>query len=116
MATALAAFATELGDDLNRVTVVTLSEFGRRVEENGSGGLDHGHGNAVLVVGGGVDGGRVHGRWPGLAARTWSTATWPAPPTTAPCSPRCWRSAAASLRGTVFPGLGSGRLGLARAR
>ena len=67
VATALAAFAKELGNDLNKVTVVTLSEFGRRVEENGSGGLDHGHGNAVLVVGGGIKTG-VHGRWPGLAA------------------------------------------------
>jgi uncharacterized protein (DUF1501 family) len=67
MSTALAAFAKELGDDLNKVTLITLSEFGRRVEENGSGGLDHGHGNAVLVVGGGVTPG-VHGKWPTLAA------------------------------------------------
>jgi uncharacterized protein (DUF1501 family) len=55
---------------MSRVTVVTLSEFGRRVEENGSGGVDHGHGNAVLLLGGGVVGGRVHGVWPGLAADT----------------------------------------------
>ncbi len=66
MSTALAAFAKELGDDLNKVTVITLSEFGRRTEENGSQGLDHGHGNAVLVLGGGVKKG-VHGMWPGLA-------------------------------------------------
>ncbi len=65
---ALAAFAAELGDHLNRVTVVTLSEFGRRLAENGSGGLDHGHGNAVLIMGGAVNGGRVYGRWPGLSA------------------------------------------------
>ena len=64
---ALAAFARDLGPDLGGVTVVTLSEFGRRVAENGSGGVDHGHGNAVLVMGGGVRGGRVYGRWPGLA-------------------------------------------------
>jgi uncharacterized protein (DUF1501 family) len=64
---AMAAFATELGPDLSKVTLVTLSEFGRRVQENGSGGLDHGHGNAVLVLGGGINGGKVHGRWPGLA-------------------------------------------------
>jgi uncharacterized protein (DUF1501 family) len=63
---ALAAFAGELGDDLGRVTLVTLSEFGRRAAENGSGGTDHGHGTAVLVLGGAVRGGRVHGRWPGL--------------------------------------------------
>jgi uncharacterized protein (DUF1501 family) len=67
LSTALAAFAKELGSDLSKVTLITLSEFGRRVEENGSQGLDHGHGNAVLVVGGGVKSG-VHGRWPGLAA------------------------------------------------
>ena len=47
---------------------MTLSEFGRRVAENGSGGLDHGHGNVSFVLGGGVDGGSVHGSWPGLAA------------------------------------------------
>lgn len=64
----LAAFARELGPDLGRVTVVTISEFGRRVEQNGSNGLDHGHGNVVLVMGGGVRGGKVYGRWPGLSA------------------------------------------------
>jgi uncharacterized protein (DUF1501 family) len=64
---ALAAFARELGPDFSRVTVVTISEFGRRVEQNGSGGLDHGHGNAVLVMGGAVRGGKVYGRWPGLS-------------------------------------------------
>ncbi len=67
LAAALAAFATDLGDGLDGVTVVTVSEFGRRVAENGSGGTDHGHANAVLLLGGGVVGGRVHGRWPGLA-------------------------------------------------
>ncbi len=65
---ALAAFASELGEDLNRVTLVTLSEFGRRLAHNGSRGLDHGHGNAVLVMGGGVNGGKVYGDWPGLSA------------------------------------------------
>ncbi len=64
---AMAAFAGELGPDLGRVTVVTLSEFGRRVAQNGSNGLDHGHGNAVLVLGGGIAGGRVYGSWPTLA-------------------------------------------------
>jgi len=68
LAGGLAAFATDLGPTrMNRVTVVTLSEFGRRVEENGTGGTDHGHGNAVLLLGGGVVGGTVHGRWPGLS-------------------------------------------------
>ncbi len=44
-----------------------MSEFGRAVNENGDHGTDHGHGNAMIVIGGGVGGGRVHGRWPGLA-------------------------------------------------
>jgi uncharacterized protein (DUF1501 family) len=47
--------------------VLTMSEFGRAVRENGNRGTDHGHGNAMMVVGGGVRGGRVYGRWPGLA-------------------------------------------------
>jgi uncharacterized protein (DUF1501 family) len=68
LARSLAAFATDLGPALDDVTLVTLSEFGRRAGENGSGGTDHGHGNAVLLLGGGVVGGTVHGRWPGLAA------------------------------------------------
>ena len=67
LAQALAAFAQDLGALMSRVVVVTVSEFGRRAAENGSGGTDHGHGNAMLLLGGGVVGGRVHGRWPGLA-------------------------------------------------
>ena len=67
LARSLAAFATDLGPALDRVTLLTLSEFGRRVKENGSGGTDHGHGQAVLMLGGGVRGGQVHGTWPGLA-------------------------------------------------
>lgn len=70
LAASLAAFTADLGSDLlDDTTVVTMSEFGRRVEENASGGTDHGHGGVVLVVGGGVQGG-VHGRWDGLAHRT----------------------------------------------
>jgi uncharacterized protein (DUF1501 family) len=63
---ALAAFFTDLGALGDRVTVVTLSEFGRRVQENGADGLDHGHGNCVMVLGGGVQGGSYYGIWPGL--------------------------------------------------
>jgi len=66
LATAIAAFTSDLGDtNLGKTTIVTMSEFGRRVQENASGGTDHGHGGAVLVIGGGVQGG-VHGHWEGL--------------------------------------------------
>ena len=65
----LAAFTTDLGAHLDTTTIVTMSEFGRRVEENASGGTDHGHGGAVLVLGGGVRPG-VHGHWKGLGHRS----------------------------------------------
>jgi uncharacterized protein (DUF1501 family) len=66
-AQSLDAFMRDLGPALrSRVTVVTISEFGRRVAENGNRGLDHGWGNMMLLVGGGVRGGRYYGRWPGL--------------------------------------------------
>lgn len=68
LATALAAFDADLGALMSGVTVLTISEFGRRAAENGSGGLDHGHGNLMLALGGGVVGGRVHGKYPGLSA------------------------------------------------
>lgn len=63
---ALAAFAQDLGDKLDDVVVLTMSEFGRTVRENGNSGTDHGHATAMLVMGGGVHGGRVLGKWPGL--------------------------------------------------
>jgi uncharacterized protein (DUF1501 family) len=63
---ALAAFATDLGERMSDVCVLTMSEFGRTVRENGTGGTDHGHGTAMLVLGGTVQGKRVVGRWPGL--------------------------------------------------
>jgi uncharacterized protein (DUF1501 family) len=64
---ALAAFAADLGATMKNVTLVTVSEFGRRVGENASHGADHGHGNAMLVLGGGVRGGKVYTKWPTLA-------------------------------------------------
>jgi uncharacterized protein (DUF1501 family) len=68
-ATALAAFAADLGPSgMQNVTLITISEFGRRVQENASRGTDHGHGNAMLVMGGGIRGGKVYGTWPGLSA------------------------------------------------
>jgi uncharacterized protein (DUF1501 family) len=62
----LSAFARDLGDRMADVMVVTMSEFGRTVKENGTRGTDHGHGNAMLVLGGSVKGGKVYGKWPGL--------------------------------------------------
>ena len=66
LAQALAAFMDDLGDAPLPVTVVTISEFGRRVAENGSQGFDHGWGNMMLVAGAGVKGGQYYGSWPGL--------------------------------------------------
>lgn len=66
LAHGLAALYADLGERMADVVVVTMSEFGRTVAENGSGGTDHGHGNCMLVLGGSVAGGRVLGPWPGL--------------------------------------------------
>ncbi len=66
LALTLDAFATDMGERMQRVTVVAMSEFGRRVFENASGGTDHGHGNVMLLLGAGINGGKVYGQWPGL--------------------------------------------------
>jgi uncharacterized protein (DUF1501 family) len=63
----IAAFWKDMGDDAENVTLVTMSEFGRTARQNGTGGTDHGHANVMFVLGGGVKGGRVYGKWPGLA-------------------------------------------------
>ncbi len=63
----IAALVRDLGDRMSDVVVLTMSEFGRAVAENGARGTDHGHGNAMMVLGGGVRGRRVYGSWPGLA-------------------------------------------------
>ena len=63
----LGAFYQDLGDRMEDVVVVTMSEFGRTARENGNRGTDHGHANAMFVFGGGVAGGQVLGDWPGLA-------------------------------------------------
>ena len=68
LAQGIAALATDLGSRMQDVVVLTMSEFGRAVAENGNRGTDHGHANAMFVVGGPVKGGKVYGRWPGLAA------------------------------------------------
>ena len=64
---AIAAFWRDMGDEAENITLVTMSEFGRTARQNGTGGTDHGHANAMFVLGGQVKGGKVYGRWPGLA-------------------------------------------------
>jgi uncharacterized protein (DUF1501 family) len=63
----LAALYRDLGDRMQRVVIVTMTEFGRAIRQNGSGGTDHGHASCLFVAGGPVRGGKVYGRWPGLA-------------------------------------------------
>jgi uncharacterized protein (DUF1501 family) len=52
---------------MENVVILTMSEFGRMARENGNGGTDHGHAGAMFAIGGSVKGGKVHGKWPGLA-------------------------------------------------
>ena len=67
LASGLTAFAKDLGPArLARTNVVVMTEFGRRVAENSAGGTDHGHGSAMILMGGGIKGGIMHGEWPGL--------------------------------------------------
>jgi uncharacterized protein (DUF1501 family) len=63
----IAAFWKDMGDEAENVTLVTMSEFGRTARQNGTGGTDHGHANVMFVLGGQVKGGKVYGKWPGLA-------------------------------------------------
>jgi len=67
LARGLSAFYTDMQDQMSNISVVTMSEFGRRVEENASLGTDHGHGNFMLLMGGGAQGGKVYAKWPTLA-------------------------------------------------
>jgi len=62
----LSAFARDMGDRMQDIVLVTMSEFGRTAHEDGNAGTDHGHGNAMFVLGGPVRGGKVLGKWPGL--------------------------------------------------
>ncbi len=62
----IAAFYDDLSSYRNRLHIVVMSEFGRRLKANASQGTDHGHGNAMMVLGPNVNGGRIHGKWPGL--------------------------------------------------
>ncbi len=63
---ALAAFSQDMGDRMEDIVLVTMSEFGRTAQENGNAGTDHGHGSLMMVLGGPVQGGKVYGQWPGL--------------------------------------------------
>jgi uncharacterized protein (DUF1501 family) len=62
----LAAFAQDMGDRMEDIVVVTMSEFGRTAKENGGRGTDHGHGGLMFAMGGPINGGKIHGPWPGL--------------------------------------------------
>lgn len=67
LADGMAAFYADLGDAFQQVTLVTMSEFGRRVKENANGGTDHGHGNVMFIASGSITTSKVYGKWPGLA-------------------------------------------------
>jgi uncharacterized protein (DUF1501 family) len=67
LAQGIAAFMDDLGERKKNVLIMTVSEFGRRVTENDSHGTDHGYGNAMFLLGGGVAGGKIYGKWPTLA-------------------------------------------------
>ena len=67
LSNAIASLCQDLGDRMEDVVIVTMSEFGRTAEENGNGGTDHGHGSMMMVMGGPVSGGKIYGEWPGLA-------------------------------------------------
>ena len=118
LAAALSAFATDLGPTgLGGVTLLTLSEFGRRVAENGSRGTDHGHGNAMLLLGGGVRGGTVYTAWPGLSPARLAAGDLAA--TTdyrAVIGEVLQRRCGVGSLGSVFPNLAPSTFGLATAR
>jgi uncharacterized protein (DUF1501 family) len=63
----IAAFWQDMGSDQENITLVTMSEFGRTARQNGTGGTDHGHANVMFVLGGSVKGGKIYGKWPGVA-------------------------------------------------
>src|SRR5215467_5652848 len=63
----IAALYTDMGERMRNIVILTMTEFGRTMRQNGSGGTDHGHASCLFVAGGPVKGGKVYGRWPGLA-------------------------------------------------
>ncbi|MBC7633541.1 DUF1501 domain-containing protein [Aeromicrobium sp.] len=114
---ALAAFARDLGPLFRTTTIITASEFGRRVAQNASGGVDHGLGNAMLLLGGGVRGGRVYGRWPGLADKDLEQGDLRVTTDQRDVFAEVVRRRLGNSRATeVFPGHVSRELGLVRQR
>ena len=113
---ALAAFHADLGDRAKDLTLVTLSEFGRRVAENGSGGLDHGHGNVCLLMGGGVIGGKVYGRWPGLSKDNLDNGDLAGTTDYRTILAEVMEKRSKLSATSVFPGVAATRLGAFRAR
>lgn len=67
LSASIAALYTDLGDRMRNIVILTMTEFGRTMKQNGSGGTDHGHASCMFVLGGSVKGGQVYGKWPGLA-------------------------------------------------
>ena len=65
---AIAALYKDLGDRMRNTVILTMTEFGRTIRQNGSGGTDHGHASCLFALGGPVKGGKVYGKWPGLAS------------------------------------------------
>jgi uncharacterized protein (DUF1501 family) len=111
----LAAFYRDLGDRMDDVVLLTLSEFGRTARENGNRGTDHGHANVMFAMGGKVRGGKVYGRWPGLAPELLNEGRDLALTTDfrAVCSELISRHLGQKDLVKIFPGFSSGaRLGL----
>jgi uncharacterized protein (DUF1501 family) len=63
----LAALYQDLNDRMQNIVIITMTEFGRAMRQNGSGGTDHGHASCLFIAGGPIKGGKVYGRWPGIA-------------------------------------------------
>ena len=92
----IAAFWRDMGDDAGDITLVTMSEFGRTARENGTGGTDHGHANAMFVLGGNVKGGK--GLWPLARPRQRPAQRRPRPGAHHRLSPGAWRGSHANTR------------------
>lgn len=107
-AAAIAALARDLGSRMSDVALVTTSEFGRTVRENGNRGTDHGHGTVMMALGGPVKGGRVYGKWPGLVSLH-EGRDLPVTTDSATCFPRCSQDTSASrIWGRCFRDTGRG--------